>query len=386
MRILHLSDLHIGKKINDISLLTDQEQVLQQALSIVSEKNIDLVIIAGDIFDTSITSSDSLRLFGNFTSKLIFEKKVKVIVISGNHDSGARIEYESEMKENVGYYSYGEYKKDLKPLILEDEFGKINFYPIPYTTPLKVRRIFDDEEIKTYDDAYKRIIENLNVDPNKRNVCIAHCFVTDLSIDDSNKLKEQIDTRDKYQLDRMVAGLEAVQSKHFDNFLYTALGHIHRSYPVKEGIVYCGSLLKTNFQEEKQTKYFVIVDIKEEKIELEKIKVDIPRDMEVITGNLEDILDDDYETNSFLKVNLLDLDPIVNAMDKLRQKFPNILQLSYENEYKNSYESSINLETMNFKDVINEFFKEKTGRDLEKKHKQVIDNILERMDENDENS
>ena len=386
MRILHLSDLHVGKKINDISLLEDQIHVFRQALNIVNEKNIDLVIIAGDIFDKAIVSSDSLRMYSTFTEKLIFDYNVNIIAISGNHDSGSRLDYESLMKEKVGYYVFGEFKGYVEKITLEDQYGKIDFYPIPYIEPMRARAIYEDPSIRTYDEVYERIMEDIHIDGSRRNICIAHGFVTSHRVDNSEELKEKIDDRDKYQIINMVAGLEQVSEKHFSKFDYTALGHIHRSYPVDEDktIGYCGSLIKTNFNEENQIKTFLIVDIDDKNISFEKIPVDLLRDMRVINGKLSEILErEDFDTSS-IKVILEDSEPIPNAMDKLRIIFPNILQLNYSNLVSEINEFNKDLESMTFEEVINEFFAFKTGKSLNEKQVGVVKKVVERLGGGDE--
>ena len=386
MRILHLSDLHIGKKINDISLLEDQKYVLDQALDIVTKENIDLVIIAGDIFDIPIPSSEALKLYEYFTYSLIFDKKVKIIAISGNHDSNSRIDYEAEMKGYIGYYISGVFDKNLSPITLEDEFGPIDFYPIPYISPYQIRNIYDSKEIITFDDAYKKIIEELPIDKNRRNICISHCFVVNEDPKNEEMIKANMNEEDEYQQMKMVAGLEQVSSKHFEPFIYTALGHIHRSYNINDNMAYCGSLVKTHFEEEKFDKYFLIVDVKENSIDLKRIKVDLLRDMKIIKGNMEDILGKFDSSNSYMKIILEDEEPIAFAMDKLRIKYPNILQLTYSNLYNEKYTSAIDLDRMTFSEVIGEFYKEKTGNNLSDKQKKVVRNVLERIGEKDEDN
>lgn len=380
MKILHLSDLHIGKKIFDISLLEDQKYVLNQALNLIDIEEIDLVIISGDIFDTSIASAEAIKVYGEFTNSLIFDKKVKVVAIAGNHDSAVRLQSDNLMKENVGYFIRGEVKGKVERITFKDEFGEIDFYPIPYLDPIFAKNTID-ESIKSYDDIYKYLLGNLAIRERVRSVCLAHAFVTDSTkLEDKDKLMDEVDERDRYQIKQMVAGQEAVKSSYFDKFSYTALGHIHRSYRVSNNIYYCGALLKYDFAEVGQTKYFQVVEIKEKDVKVKKIPIEPLREMKIYRDYFDNFIEDYDFDDSYIMVELLDYSPKSHAKEKLNVIFPNLLKITYKNLTIESESKKVDLDKLTFEEVIEAFYRDKLDRNLDEEEKAIVNQVKNMRD------
>lgn len=380
MKILHLSDLHIGKKIFDRSLLEDQRYVLNQALQLIDLEKIDLVIISGDIFDTSIASAEAIKVYGEFTNSLIFEKKVKVVAIAGNHDSSVRLQSDNLMKENVGYFIRGELKGKVDRITLKDEYGEIDFYPIPYLDPIYAKNTID-ESIKNYDDIYKYLLENIDFREKIRSVCLAHAFVTaSKKLEDKEKLMDEVDERDRYQIKMMVAGQEAVRSSYFEKFSYTGLGHIHRSYRISDNIYYCGSLLKYDFAEVGQTKHFQIVNIGKKNTEIKKIPVEPMREMKIYSDYFDNFIKDYDFDDSYIMVELLDYSPKTHAKEKLNTIFPNLLKISYKNLTIETKSKKVDLDKLTFEEVIEAFYRDKLDRNLDEDEREIVNYVQNMRD------
>ena len=235
MRFIHLSDLHIGKRVNEFPMLEDQEFILTKILNIIDEQKPDGVIIAGDVYDKSVPSAEAVELFDDFLVRLS-KRDMKVFVISGNHDSAERIAFGGRLMDKSGIYMSPVYNGKIEPVALSDEFGDVNIYMLPFVKPSNVRRFFPESEITSYTDAVKVAIDSMNIDTAKRNILITHQFVTGATRTESE--------------DVSVGGTDNVDVSVFDSFDYVALGHIHRSQKCgSEYIRYSGTPLKYSFSE-----------------------------------------------------------------------------------------------------------------------------------------
>lgn len=260
MKFMHLSDLHLGKRVNEYSMLEDQEYILKKIIGIADSEACDAVLIAGDIYDKSVPSAEAVQLFDDFLVQLA-KRKLQVFVISGNHDSPERIAFGSRIMDAEGIHISPVYNGDIKPVTLKDEFGIINIYMLPFIKPANVRR-YCDEEINSYTDALKYVISKMNVNTTQRNILITHQFVTGSVRSDSEEIS--------------VGGSDNVDAYVFEPFDYTALGHIHSPQKCgSEKIRYCGTPLKYSFSEAKDKKSVTIAEL------LEKGKLNI-RTVELI--------------------------------------------------------------------------------------------------------
>lgn len=323
MKFIHLSDLHLGKRVNEFSMIEDQKYILLQTINIIDEEKPDAVIIAGDIYDKSIPSEEAMLLFDDFLLRLS-KRNISVFVISGNHDSSVRLSDHSKLIENQGIYLSPVYDGTLKPVSMEDEYGEINVYMLPFIKPVAVKQYFGDEEILSYTDAVRVAIKHMNVDCNKRNVLVAHQFVLGAATCESEE--------------HIVGGLDSVSSDVFDCFDYVALGHIHgKQYIGRETLRYCGTLLKYSFSEKNHVKSVTVVDIKEKgNIDIREVMLTPRRDLREIKGSYEDITNrKNYEgtnVDDYVHIVLTDEEDVIDAIGKLRTIYPNIMKLSYDNK------------------------------------------------------
>ncbi len=235
MKLIHIADLHIGKRMNDISLLEDQKYALQQVVQVSADEKADAVLISGDVYDKAAPQSDAMALFDDFLTQLV-SLGIKVFIISGNHDSDARISYFSSLIKHVGVYASEKFEGKLQQIALEDEYGEIVINLLPFIKPANVRGFYESKKITTYQDAVVAVLENSCVDAKKRNVLLCHQFITGAEVCDSEIFA--------------VGGLDNINASVFDAFDYVALGHIHKPQRIlRDTMRYSGSLLKYSFSE-----------------------------------------------------------------------------------------------------------------------------------------
>ena len=318
MKLMHLSDLHIGKKVNGFSLIDDQKFILKQILTIIGEVKPDGVIIAGDVYDKGIPSAEAVTMFDDFLFELS-EKNLKVFIISGNHDSAERLSFGSRIMSNKMIHISPVFRGKITPVTYGDEYGDINFYLLPFIKPSDIRKKFEDMELDrslSYSDAVRIAVEKMNVDPSKRNVIVTHQFVIGAERSDSEEPCS-------------VGGTDEVSADIFDIFDYTALGHIHGPQNIgKPTIRYCGTPLKYSFSEEHHQKSVTVVELKEKgNVTIETIDLCPKHDMRTIEGKFDEVFNIDFYTEDYIQVNLTDDEPTPNALRRLRGVFPNIMKL-----------------------------------------------------------
>lgn len=364
MRLIHLSDLHLGKNIGSYSLIEEQKFALDEIISIIKKEEVDLVMIAGDIFDTTIPSAEALDLYSNFLEEVVFDLKKKVLAISGNHDSSKRLDINKKFFRSNNYYLISEYEKS--PLTFEDEYGKVNFYLIPFISINKARTIFNPS-IDNFTDLYKFALKDIGYED--RNVLISHCY--------ASSMKEDKEAYDDGQKPLTIGGYDMMDASVFEKFDYVALGHLHRAHFVLDPkIRYAGTFMKYSFDEENQSKSVTLVDLKE-KAEIRKIYLPLLRDFEVRRGLFEDLLRE-KSTDSYIKFILEDSSIIENAMAKVKEKFPRAVSISYANKLALTREDSldIDLENKDILELFSDFYKFKMDEDLKDKDKEVIKRII----------
>ena len=322
MKLIHLSDLHIGKRVNEISMLPDQNYILAQILSIVDEEKPDAVLIAGDVYDKTVPPAEAVTLFDDFLCHLA-ERDVPVLIISGNHDSVERISFAARLLKRANISISPAYDGDLTPVTLRDEHGDVAFYLLPFIKPAHVRRCFPDEKIETYTDACRVAISHLSLDDTCRNVLLTHQFVTGAQSCDSEEVS--------------VGGSDNVDASVFDGFDYVALGHIHGAQNIGSNrIRYCGTPLKYSFSEEKHHKSVTVVNLgKKGELQLTLRPLTPLHDLRTLRGSFAEVTDKAfYEAevcDDYLHVVLTDEEDIPEAVGKLRLIYPNLMKLSYDN-------------------------------------------------------
>lgn len=322
MRFLHLSDLHLGKRVNEFSMLEDQAYILKEILNIIDEQKVEAVLIAGDIYDKVIPSAEAVRLLDDFLTRLA-ARELPVFLISGNHDSAERVAFGSRLMSSRQIYLSPVFESDVEPITISDRYGEINIYMLPFVKPSLVKRVYPEEEIITYQDAVNAAVQHMQIDTDKRNVLLAHQFVTGAARCDSEELS--------------VGGLDDVDASIFDGFDYVALGHLHGPQKIgKETVRYSGTPLKYSFSEANQKKAAVIVDVEEKgKINIQQIPLVPKHDMREIRGTYMEVTAlvfyKDMKTDDYLHITLTDEEDIPDAIGKLRTIYPNIMKLSYDN-------------------------------------------------------
>ena len=370
---MHLSDLHIGKKVNEYSMLQDQIYILKEILRIIDNEKVETVIIAGDVYDRSLPPNEALELFDEFLYQLS-SRNVNVFVISGNHDSPERISYGGRMMTENKIFLSPVYDGNVKPISLNDDYGEVNFYLLPFIRPADIRRYFPDENIENYTDAVKLAIDNMNVDFSERNILITHQFVTGAELSESE--------------DIIVGGTDNVSGEVFDGFDYVALGHIHREQTVgKDNIRYCGTPLKYSFSEAKHIKSVTILDFKDkENIEYSKIPLTPLRDMREISGTYDELtLKSNYENTNvddYLHITLTDEEDIPDAIGKLRSIYPNIMKLDYDNlrtRGSGIVDAIENIESKSPFELFADLFKQQNNQDMSEEQEEIMRNLIDKI-------
>ena len=370
MRFLHLADLHIGKRVNGFSMIEDQKFVFEQVYNVIENEKIDGIIMAGDIYDKPVPSAEAVKLFDEMLTRLV-SINLPIFVISGNHDSAERIGFGSDILSAAKVYMSRVYNGNLQKIELEDDYGKINVYLLPFIKPATVKNIYKEAEIKDYDDALEYVLSQEKIDETKRNVIVSHQFVTGAMRSESEEVS--------------VGGLDNVSVENYEAFDYVALGHIHRAQQMgRESARYAGTLLKYSFSEEKHNKSMTIVDLKEKgNIEIKEIPVKPLHDLKTIKGKFSKITSEEFykelKKEDYYRAVLTDEDDILNAIGKLKSIYPNLMSMEYDNTRTRSYSVVDNVETGEAKsplDYFEEFFEKQNGRKMSEKQRDYLLGIL----------
>lgn len=374
MKIIHLADLHIGKRVNEFSMIDDQKYILNQILEIIDKEKPDAVIIAGDVYDKQVPSIEAVELLDSFISD-ISKRKTTTFIISGNHDSAERLAFGSSLMAMGKIYISPVYNGKISKYTLKDDFGSANFYLLPFVKPSHVKRFFPDEKIESYTDAIKVVIDNLKLDTSEINILIAHQFVTGASRTESEEIS--------------VGGLDNVDASVFEDFDYVALGHIHRPQKIgTERIRYCGTPLKYSFSEVNDTKSVSIIEINsKEDFNLRMIPLIPKRDMRKIRGTYEELTTktsyENTNTDDYIHVTLTDEFNVADAIQKLRVIYKNIMKLEYDN-MRTRESRKINLDDMvienkNPLEIFSEFYKLQNNKEMNDEQKEIIKKIMEEV-------
>ncbi|BDR63468.1 nuclease SbcCD subunit D [Clostridium tetani] len=387
MKIIHTGDWHIGKIVNEFSMIEDQKIVLEQLINIVKDEKPNVLVIAGDLYDRSIPPVEAVELLDRTFNKILLDLKVPILAISGNHDSPERLAFGSKILTENGLHIVGSLdkeKKEIKKVILKNDNENFNFYLLPYYDPKEIKYIFQDDKISTHDDAMKVLIDIIKKDLNKneKNILITHAYTS--FIKDSQSLEVCQSERPL-----SIGGTDIVNAEYFSEFTYTALGHLHKPQKVKDNrIRYAGSILKYSFSEVNHKKGVTIVNIdKDGEIEIDFREFKPKRDMRIIKGPLEKLISPEIykETNveDYIYALLTDEGELIDPIAKLRAVYPNIMGLSREEEIKK--EDSKTSAGQGYKNktklqLFKEFYNSMTGKDLEKESLQIITNVIEKIE------
>ena len=371
MKLIHMSDLHLGKRVNEFSMIEDQKYILKEILTLIKEEKPDGILIAGDVYDRSVPTEDAIKLWDSFLVSLV-EKKIPVYAISGNHDSAVRFSDHSSLVENSGVYLSPEYDGEAKHYSLKVGKQSVNIYLLPFIKPALARRIFDNDEIYNYTDACFEAIERMNVNTSAINILVAHQFVTGATRCESEEVT--------------VGGLDNVDLSVFDPFDYVALGHIHGTQFIgRETVRYCGTPLKYSFSEKDHIKSLTVIEIEsKEEINIREIPLIPLHDMREIKGTYAELmLKENYEntaTDDYIHVILTDEDDVIDALAKMRIVYPNIMKLSYDNLRTQSNQVVTDLkpvEGRNPIELFDEFYEKQNNQVMSKEQRDFILDCIE---------
>lgn len=375
MKLFHLSDLHLGKRVHEFSMLEDQRYILNQIIGSADEHSPDAMIIAGDVFDKTVPSAEAMQLFDEFLCRLA-QRSITVLIISGNHDSAERLSVGSHFFEKGGIHIPPVYDGKVSCITLTDNFGSVNFYLLPFIKPVQAKRFFPESEINSYTDAVAAALSAIELNVAERNILITHQFVTGAVRSDSEEIS--------------VGGADNVDAAVFEQFDYVALGHIHRPQNIiPQRIRYCGTPLKYSFSEAGNNNSITVVDIAAKgELSVSTLPLVPLRDMREIKGAYQTLTSriSYAETNceDYIHAILTDEQSVPYAFDKLRAIYPNIMRLSYDNARTRSTAQLGELKDVERRsplELFSDFYRTQNNSDLDDEQQSYLRALIEQVKE-----
>lgn len=361
MKFFHTADWHLGKLVQGVHMTEDQRWVLEQFIQDIEKEQPDAVIIAGDLYDRAVPPTEAVKLLDEVLGKMVLDLKIPVLAVAGNHDSPSRLDFGSSLMKKNDFHIAGSFAADIQPVVLRDEFGEVHFHLVPYCDPSVVRNRFDDESIRSHDDAMKAIVERISskMDRQARHVFVGHAFVTPRG--------EQEENTSDSERPLAIGGAEHVDARHFQPFHYTALGHLHQAHHVlSENIRYSGSILKYSSSEAAHKKGYLIAEMDADgKVTIEKRLLKPRRDIRIVEAAMEDLLNHPY-SEDYVFVRLLDKMPVLSPMERIRSVYPNAMHVErkyafFGSDVENESEGKAAPSKMNELDRFSAFYKEVKG-------------------------
>lgn len=378
MKLLHISDLHIGKQLHHYSMLAEQRDILAQVVAHAEKEKPDAVLIAGDIYDTPVPSAEAVAVFDEFLTNLCaVEPQIAVCMIAGNHDSAKRIDFASAILEKHQVHIAGlppvREEQFLKKVTLEDSHGKTNIYLLPFVKPAYVRKLFEEEESLSYDTAVKKLIEREEIHPEERNILVSHQFYT-MSGAEPETCDSEV---------RLVGGIENVDAKILEQFDYAALGHIHKCQKIgREENRYCGTLLQYSVSEAMDEKSLLMVELKDKGAApiLTKLPLHPMRRVRKFIGGIEEILAMAAKENchDFVSITLTDEVEAYHPKERLEEQYDHILEIKIDNARTRKLLEFSEVETERLEpyEAFMSFFKEMNGRDMTEEESILMQEIV----------
>ncbi|GEN50146.1 exonuclease SbcCD subunit D [Alkalibacterium pelagium] len=370
MRILHTADWHIGKIVNEFSMLEDQAEVLHRLVDEVKKLDVDVLIMAGDLYDRAIPPKEAVILATEIFTRLIREAGIPVLAIAGNHDSNERLEYGADLLSTSQLYIEGTLKKDIRKVTLKGA----NFYLLPFADHVAIRKLLGNDEIKDLQDATRVQIESIKekMNPDELNILIAHGYVV-------NGGKESVEDSDS-ERPLSIGTAEYVDVNLFDAFDYVALGHLHKAQKVKSDRVrYSGSPVKYSKSEAGHKKQHLLVDLKKDMIDVQTIPTNPKRDLRVVRGFFDELMQDESEDYVFFELE--DKGYVMDAMHQLRRRYPYAMGLEYlSKKDRQPKETTRTHQLADKKDVLelfNDFYENFKDEPLDDERKQVVNGVWE---------
>lgn len=368
MKLFHISDLHLGKKLNEFSMIEDQEYILREILGIIGEEKPNGVLIAGDVYDKTVPSEEAMKLWDDFLISLA-AMKVPVFAISGNHDSAIRFSNHGKLVDSTGIHLSPVYDGAAKCFTLTDGGITVNIHMLPFVKPATVRGIFEGEEIADYTDACRVAVRHMDIDKSDKsakNILIAHQFVTGAVRCDSEEVS--------------VGGLDNVDASVFDDFDYVALGHIHGKQTIgRETVRYSGTPLKYSFSEKDHKKSITVVNVDAGGVSVSEIPLKPLHDLREIRGTYEELTArDNYagtNTDDYIHAVLTDENDVVNAFGKLQTIYPNLMKLSYDNartREQRDVSDAVDVENRTPLELFEEFYEKQNNAPMSKEQRDFV--------------
>jgi len=390
MKLLHLADLHIGKRVYEYSMLEEQKSALVQAFQMAKEHQVDAVLIAGDVYDKNIPTIEGVKLFDTFLTALK-AKNIPTFIISGNHDSAERLSFGRHLFENSQIYLSGTYEEEIFKKSLTDEFGEVDIYLLPFLKPQQIEVAEGEEKPKDYTEAIKLVLNRLSINKNNRNVLLAHQFVGGGSADPTRTDSET----------QSVGGVDMVDYRVFEDFDYVALGHLHGAQHVgREAVRYAGSPVKYSFSEARQEKSATLITLGKKQpettpetngtdITIQKLTFTPVHDMREIKGTLAQLTSPEIlaesDCNDYLHITLTDEEEIYDVFGKLRAVYPNVMALDFDNKRTRAAGAQgltgAVMKEKSTMELFCEFFEKQTGSSLTPMQEQIMTDIIEKTTE-----
>ena len=371
MKLLHLGDLHIGKSVNDYSMIADQKYILDQILAMAQERAVDGVLIAGDVYDKSVPSEEAVRVFDYFLCRLA-EQKIPAFIISGNHDSDERLHFGSALFETNGIYIASKYEGAMGKRTLTDEYGKVNIYLLPFVKASQIRHFWREEKIESYDQAVRVVVENTDINIEERNILVAHQFVAGKGAEPKFGGSENAAVQN-------VGTVEMVGTDCFTDFDYVALGHIHSPQRVgRDTIRYSGSPLKYSLSEIDNQKSVPMITLGQKgDVDVELIPLHPLHDMRHLQGRMEQILNRENIKfpEDYIYVTLTDEYAIPDAMATIRQYYPNTMKIDYDNSHTRAagkIDVSQVTQEKSFSEIISDFYQMMYGCEISEEEMKLM--------------
>lgn len=373
MKIAHISDLHLGKTLHNFSLIEDQEYILNQIVQKIVENKVEVLLVAGDIYDKNVAPEAGIKLFRKFLNDLV-NINIKVMVISGNHDSAERLTFGGEFMTDKGIFFSKVYDGNIEPIVLKDENGSVNFYLLPFIKPSIVQHYFPDEKIESYEDAVSCAVKQMELNSSERNIIVAHQNILSAERCESEE--------------NVIGGLDAVSDQIFKNFDYVALGHIHKQQEIgKSKVMFSGTPLKYSVSELDHNKVMPVITLgKKGEKDIELVPLVPKRELRQIKATFDEIMknskNDPYNAEDFIDVILTDENDVLDAISTLRSVYPNILKITYDNKATKAAESVEKFDAVDEKkplDVFEAFFKARRGTDMDDMQKEYIQSLIENI-------
>ena len=359
MKFIHTSDWHIGRQFHNVSFLEDQAHVLKQIIEYIKQEAVDALVIAGDIYDRSVPPASAVELLDDVLNQICTDLNVPVILIPGNHDSAERLSFGSRQLKHAGLHIMGDLEKIKEPVVIEKGENSIYFYGIPYNDPEHVNDQYD-VKVSNHDEAHAFLLECIkpSLNEQKANILISHCFI------DGGEASES-------ERPLSIGGADRVSTKHFNDFDYVALGHLHGpQYKGVEYIRYSGSILKYSFSEQNHNKGVTLVELENNRLKgFTHMPLKPLRDVRIIEGEIEKIIEQgktDPHADDYLLIRLTDKHAILNAMGKLREVYPNVLHLEKPGIMATNENHELQRERVKASeiDMFRDFFNQVSGSEL----------------------